>query len=189
MDKLFQSTRGLWRNALWHEFLRLRNVVTLGAHLYVLLHERVLMILELILHSLRAASILRSIVASYLLWSNYCLYTTFSDCGCRPLVINSCHVLIGRTVCSRDLLILHHLMLLTLSLFSFEAALLLNIHLHRGVIVRIKWIKSEVISRTSVSARVSTTWKYSPVTWRCAIAIAVIGSTHSKVCIFYIHSL
>jgi hypothetical protein len=190
LDKLFQSTRRLGRDALWDELLRLSYIVTLRTHLYVLLHERILMVLEFILHSLRATSILRSVVASYLLWSNYCLNTTFSDCGSWPLVINSCHVLIGWTVCSRDLLILHHLMLLPLSLLPFEAALLLYIHLHRGVVVRIIWIKTEAISWRNISTRVSTsTRQYGSVAWRCTITITVSGSADPEVGIFNINSL
>lgn len=148
------------------------------------------MILEFILHSLRAASILRSVIVSNLLWSNYCLNTTFSNSRCRPLIINSCHVLIGRIVCSWNLLILHHLMLLSLPLLPFKAALLLDIHLHRGVIVRIIRIEvRKAISRRHIPARVTSTWKYCSVAWRCAIAISVSGSAHSKVRIFDIHSL
>ena len=190
MDKLFESTWGLGRHTLWNEFLRLRNIVTWWSHLYILLHKWVLMILEFILHSLGAASILRSVIASYLLWSNYCLYAAFCDSGGGPLIINSCHVLVGWAICSRYLLILYHLMLLPLSLFPFETALLLDVHLHRGIVVGV--VRIEVykpVSGRNISSRVASTWKNCSVAWRCAIAIAVSRSANAEVRIFNINSL
>lgn len=190
MDKFFKSTRWLRGDTRWHEFLGLRYIMTWRTHLYILLHERVLMVLKLIFHSLRAALIL-SCVTSYLLWPNNCLYTTFSYCGCWSLIINSSHILIGRTISSRYLLVLKHLLLLGVSLLPLVATLLLHVHLHGGVVVRVIWIEvwlNKAIARLYVSARASS-WENSPVTWRCSITIAVSGSANAKVCIFHIHSL
>lgn len=192
LDKFFQGARGLRWNTLWNKFLRLRYILTWRTHLYILLHEGVLMILQFILHPLGAAPILAyPVLVSYLLWPNYCLYTTFSDSWRRPLIINSGHILIGRTVCTWYLLVLHHVLLI-LSLLPLITALLLYVHLHRGVIVWVVGIEirlNQTIARLNVPARTSTTWQDCSVAWRSTIAVAVCGSAHAEIGIFYVHGL
>lgn len=192
LDKLFQGTWGLRRDTLRHEFLRLRYILTWRTHLYILLHKRVLVILQFILHPLGAAPVLSSLLVSYLLWPNYSLYTAFGDSGRWSLIINSSHILIGRTVAPRYLLILHQVLLI-LSLLSLIAALLLHVHLHRGVVVwviRIEVWLHQTIAWWNVSARASTaTWQDCSVAWRCTIAIAMIRSAHAEIGILHVYSL
>ena len=146
LSELFQGTPRLRRYALRDKLLRLLRNVLSGSHLYVLLHKGVLMILKFILHSLGAAPILR--IIANLLCSNDSLDATFSDRRGRPLIINSCHILIGRLIRPGNLLVLH-----LLPLLSLVAALLLHIHLHRIVIV---WIVVIVIHEPIVTLNVSS---------------------------------
>ncbi len=100
--------------------------------------------------------------------------------------------MIGRTVGPRNLLILHQVLLI-LFLFSLIAALLLHVHLHRGVVVRVIRIEvwlHQTIAWLNVSARATTaTWQDCSVAWRCTIAIAMIRSAHAEIGILYVYSL
>lgn len=100
--------------------------------------------------------------------------------------------MIGRTVGPRYLLILHQVLLI-LSLLSLKAALLLHVHLHRSVVVRVVRIEvwlHQTIAWLNVSARASTaTWQDCSVAWRCTIAIAMIRSAHPEIGIFHIYSI
>ena len=183
LSELFQRTPRLRRDTLRDKLLRLLRNVLPGSHLYVLLHKGVLMILKFILHSLGAASILR--IIANLLSSNDSLDATFSDRRGRPLIINSCHILICRLIRTGNLLVLH-----LLPLLSLVAALLLHIHLHRIVIVRIVVIViHEPIVTLNVSSRRCPSREYGSVTGSGTIAvISLIRATNSKVGVIYINS-
>jgi hypothetical protein len=182
LSELFQRTPRLRRDTLRDKLLRLLRNVLPGSHLYVLLHEGVLMILKFILHSLGAAPILR--IIANLLSSNDSLDATFSDRRGRPLIINSCHILICRLIRTGNLLVLH-----LLPLLSLVAALLLHIHLHRIVIVRIVVIVIHEPITLNVSSRRCPSREYSSVTGSGTIAvISLIRTTDSKVGVIYINT-
>ena len=183
LSELFQGTPRLRRYTLRDKLLRLLRNVLPGSHLYVLLHEGVLMILKFILHSLGAAPILR--IIANLLCSNDSLDATFSDCRGRPLIINSCHILIGRLIRPGNLLVLH-----LLPLLSLVAALLLHIHLHRIVIVWIVVIViHEPIVTLNVSSRSCPSREYGSVTGSGTVAvISLIRTTDSKIGVIYINT-
>ncbi len=136
LDKLLQRTWWLRGHTLRNEFL-LSYIVT-RRHLYILLHQCILMILKFVFHALRAASIFSALSISY---------DSLIACPrCGPLIINSCHILIGLDISTTTL---HHLVLL--SLFAFVTTLLLSIHLlHLRVwIVRIRVLHEPSINISS----------------------------------------
>ena len=188
LSELLQSAAGLRGHALWHELLRrLRNVLS-RTHLYVLLHEWVLVVLQLVLHSLRAAPIFP--VVAHLLRPYNSLDTALGHRGCWSLIINSGHVMIRRLVCPWDLLVLH-----LLSLLPFVATLLLHVHLHRVVVhvVRVVWIiiVHEPIASLNISSRISCPDReHGSVAGRGTITIICLCRlTDSKVSVVHINFL
>ena len=102
------------------------------------------MVLQLVLHPFGATSVFVSI--AHLLGTYYRLNASLGDCGRGSLIINSRHVLVGRLVGTRDQLVLLRL----LPLLPLVAALLLDVHLHRRVVV---WVVGVVIVHETVVGR------------------------------------